>query len=277
MIKNNTSSIVFFTAVLDNRHKYQEYIVPFIASALFHNRNSSVEILLENHDAYSEKHEASLNILESHFAQRFLLREIPDHLRNILPNSIRFLTKPQLKADLTYIGDIDILILDSNIADWHMNYMEKNDMPYSNNLRKGGHPMLTGLHCVRTEEYYSKIDESYMKIIVESIKRQGLEYKHYDEKLLYTMAQHRIGLLPKDVYSYKTRPVHGIHMSPNREPLGQPGWEITPLNAVKYLEFRETKLWKDLQSTYSSNYLLELEKLNKAVAPIEEYITSLHR
>jgi len=273
MSKKQKYEITFFSAVVNGKIKYHDYIIPYIATALHHNKKSQAEILIQDPDAFNSDYNESLKILDKYFPDRYLLRAIPDYARDVLPNSIRFLTVPQLKSELTYIGDVDILVLDPDVADWHRKYMQKQGLPYSNNRRKGGHPMLTGLQCVQTEEYFGKINESYMQMFSFSLKKQGLAYKHHDEKLLYNIIQHRIGTLPEDVYSYKTRPTHGLHMSPNREPLGQPGWEITPAYAVAYLKLNETDLWKELRESFTAYYQNELQKLEKVLLPLQEYIS----
>ncbi len=262
--------INFYTAVVDGNIRYQDYVVPYIISALYHNENSTAEILVSDVSAFTSVYRDVLKILDQNFEGRYRIRSIPGYVTDILPNSVRFLTVPETMAAYTYIGDVDVLILDPHIAEWHATYMQENGLPYSNNQRKG-QEMLTGLHCVHSDRYYSKIDAANLNIFVQSLKKQNLAYRHHDEKLLYSIVKHCVGKLPTDYYSYATRPVHGIHMSPNREPLGQPGWEITPLNAVRYLEFRESELWKSALPVFSEAYREQINRIDAVVEPILQY------
>lgn len=262
--------INFYTAVVKGVVNYQDYIAPYIASALYHNKDGISEILVDDADLFTKEHNSSLKVLDKYFSGRYLIRQIPEYAQKILPNTVRFLTAPTKQVEFTYIGDVDILILDPHVSSWHRDYMNKQNMCYSNNRRKD-QPILTGLQCVKTQEYYSKIDEQYMRLFVDSLERNNLNYTHHDEKVLYSIVKHRIGKIPDDYYSFATRPVHGIHMSPNREPLGQPGWEINPQNAVNYILFRETEMWQELKPTLSSIYKAQLEKIDQVVEPIIQY------
>ena len=114
--------------------------------------------------------------------------------------------------------------------------MARNKQPYSNWVRPGT-KRLTGLHFCRRDWQYPLL-----------LNNDLLDAPVSDEQLLYLLVERKLGFPPPEAESY--RPVHGIHVSPNRAPevsekdgLKIPGWSIGPQRAV-WLEFRKTKTFR---------------------------------
>ena len=106
----------------------------------------------------------------------------------------------------TYIGDIDILCLES-VSEQHLRRMRDTGLPYSNVLRPGKQA-LSGLHFTRSEAFYPQ------RLPEDADLRR-------DERLLYQLVVSRGWDLPDP--NHRWRPVHGYHMSLNRAPLFKPG------------------------------------------------------
>lgn len=83
-------------------------------------------------------------------------------------------------TEYVYIGDIDIIVLDSTIVDQHLKLMAKTGLPYSNRARGGPRAQLSGLHFTRYDAYYPVPDVSDIDITQE-----------VDEALLYKIVQRR--------------------------------------------------------------------------------------
>lgn len=224
--------LLFFTAC---DGEYEQFIAPYIFGALHSNREAKAEICVADPAAYRSSHAASLEILESRFANRFLIRggDFSGRFRN----SVRFLETPELKSEYTYIGDIDILILE-DIAPYHIAKMEKTGLPYSNVIRPNSQ-RLSGLHFTRTEAYYPlpRLD--------------GLDLTCNDEMLLYQIVARRQKLPP--VHS---RPVHGFHFSIRRNPCGSPPWDLEEKHIPAYLKLRNDSDWQALLPTLGPLYWL---------------------
>lgn len=117
-----------------------------------------------------------------------------------LPNTVRFLFKPKMKAKYVYISDIDIINLQKNFYELMIKDMEKNNINYSNIVRPNT-TRLTGLHFSKYNTYYP--------ISTENIKN----YIENDEMILYKIVSSKCAIN----HSLTYRPVHGIHISPNRK------------------------------------------------------------
>ncbi len=113
--------------------------------------------------------------------------------------------------DYCYIGDIDFLILSESydFKEVHKEHMEITGLPFSNAVRSEKDKRLTGLHFIKTEEYYR-----VMKNVIESLDNnydQLLLDKFSDEQVLYELC-HRgfdLSMLSK---ADPLRPYHGVHL-----------------------------------------------------------------
>lgn len=217
---SNDKNLLFFTCC---NKRYEHFVGLYAFSALYHNQDARIEIGLESKSSFEDKYKEELDFIKYNFGEDSLhLREVEwfdADKRKILPNSVRFINTPERKSEFVYIGDIDILILDKNISNIHKNRMQKTDLPYSNSVRPDTNRM-SGLHFTRYDSYYP----------LPNLENLNLKMLN-DEILLYKIIQKKGLPLPPNEWF---RPIHGIHVSPNRNLMKTvdtngrviPGWGI---------------------------------------------------
>jgi uncharacterized protein YcgL (UPF0745 family) len=121
------------------------------------------------------------------------------------------------------MGDVDILILPEQVSllDYHKEQMERLELPFSNMVRADDRGMptsrLTGLHFVKVDGYFEKVDP---------IIRQIWEDEHFrdvylsgldrDESFLYKLNKDAFNNFNEQVLSKAGRPWHGIHVGITR-------------------------------------------------------------
>ena len=249
--------INFFTCC---NNEYCNFIPLFIFSNLYNIPNSHVEIGYDNWDVLNDE---SINILKEMYPNRFLLRNvkfnpitIKDKKFNSIPNTIRFITEPLVKTKYVYISDIDILTLDKNILNIHLKNMENHNLKYSNIVRpRHGNfaslKRLSGLHFTPYENYYP---------IPEYLDLCELGYLNHDEAFLYEIVKKRYSDFNEDL---TFRPVHGIHISPNREPNGKMNWGMDKWKN-EWLVLRETPEFLKIEKYF-------LEYLKNKIKIIDNY------
>lgn len=216
----------FFTST---NKAYNFFVLPYITSVLITNPNACVEVCIEELDSFLETNQEAFRVLEILFGnERFCLRS--GNFENILPNTVRFLETPLVKKEYTYIGDVDILVLEE-ITHQHEENMDRIGLPYSNVLRPSKNA-LTGLHFTKTDFHYPLSEE-----IIENLD-VNLQVTN-DEVVLYKIIAAKGGQFPQEENDF--RPLHGYHFSVNRSPLARsgPNWELrnkTHLTKFKSLE-----------------------------------------
>jgi hypothetical protein len=199
---------------------YFRFVAPFIYFWFRTNPEVAVEVIVSDYDAYMRWNGRQVEFLEKHFSGReFLIRE-QTVSRDIIPNTVRFVEEPQIISEYTYIADIDILVMETNIIEQHLGEMRRTGLPYSN-IKRDGIDKLSGLHFTSSSAYYPVPDLHDLDLSREN-----------DEAILYQIVK-RKGVPISDS---NFRPVHGIHVSYNRPPVMEdgaiPGWGITK----EYLE-----------------------------------------
>lgn len=160
--------------------------------------------------------------------------------RNV--NMLRFLHEPNRKYPYTYIGDIDILLMES-IMKAHLPLVGKG-VPLSNMIRETNPPRATGLQFVISDPYFKDTRELRKELM-------KLYYpQRNDEWVLYNLIKDTYGT---DILTQKNpkklRPVLGIHCSTNRMPYKTEGykcnWGLTEAyrkRAVKWMSEPKFKL-----------------------------------
>jgi len=243
--------MLFYTCA--NR-KYEDFAPLYVAACLHHNQGARCEVGLEDEQAFRAAHADAITVLETHFPNRFMLHTV-NFPKRVIPNTVRFITTPLWKAEFVYIGDIDILILEKNLALIHARQMERTGRDFCNSVRPGT-KRLSGLHFTRYDAYYP----------LDGIEAFNLS--DLDEHVLYQICLTRRGFDTDDAPWF--RPTHGIHMSPNREPFGsvvngkrRPGWGIAPWTQ-HYIEFASTPLMQALRPQLSSRLLRSLDLIDSA-------------
>lgn len=205
----SSDKINFFTCAND---RYSFFIPIYIYFVLKYNPNSFVEIVVE-----SEETKKSLvdftNAVVRRFGERVLLRI--GSFQGLTPNIVRFVEEPVVKLKYTYIGDIDIFVVE-DVASWHIPMLGKLDLPHTNIIRHNQKRM-TGLHFFETDKHYP-IDFNNFNIYSKKTTT--------DEEFLYHIYSEK-GLLPSP--DHKKRPEHGIHVSLNRCPFDKKGWGMNEI------------------------------------------------
>jgi hypothetical protein len=226
---------------------YKDFVPFFILSSLTFNKKAFVEVGV---DVIDEDLKKSIDYLYK-INTNFLVREVKFKLENTstCPNVIRFITEPQNKNTYLYISDVDIINLE-NLIDFHLENMKRTGLNYSNIIRPKGQSewrRMTGLHFTKWNKYYpiGNIDKFIeMKIMA------------HDEVFLYEFVKSKEQIN----YEETIRPVHGIHISPNRD---ESGWGI-PKWKSRWDDFRNSKEFKELE-------LISSEKIRECFRKIDNY------
>jgi hypothetical protein len=217
------AKVLFFTYA-DSR--YELFAIPYIYFALRNNEDSKVEICLEDYAGFAERNRSALQMLESLYSGRFLIRQSQVALQSprAIPNTVRFVETPLLKGRYVYIGDIDLLVFD-DVATIHEKLIGEFGVEFSNMLRpqfaSTAKPRLSGLHFCAFDKYYPIPEISDLALSVEN-----------DEHVLYECMRRKGLMVP---VAFQQRPECGIHMSLSRDPLGRTtgaaGGHYSSLNA----------------------------------------------
>jgi len=225
---------------------YKDFIPIFILSNLYHNESCFVEIGVD--DLNYEPIKKSLEILEKNFKDKFILRTVkfgPQIINgktySTISNTVRFFNPVTVKSDYVYISDVDIISLEKNFTDIHIKNMEKTGLPYSNIVRPvkpNTLKRLSGLHFSPYENYYPIPDFT-------DLCEKG--FLQHDEGFLYELVKKRHNNFR---YEETYRPVHGIHVSLNREPTASLGWGMDKWEK-EWINFRETNIFKEIKPTFT--------------------------
>lgn len=252
------SPVLVYTCV--NR-AYEDFAPLYAVSALTANPSAVCEIGLENLEEFRASNGASIDLIEKYFPGRCVWTEVvfPE---NVLPNTVRFITEPQTVADYIYIGDVDIIMLQKDFHVAHLEHMKRTNLDYSNCVRPGTKRM-SGLHFTKFSAYFPLPDLS------------GIDITKNDEVVLYEILRLKgVEVEPKIEWF---RPVHGIHASPNRQPLGSviggkkiPGWGMNGW-IESYAEFAGNSVTREVRPLLSARvreilaYLDGFSRLNLGV------------
>ncbi len=206
-------STLFYTAA--NRTYW--YFAPlYIYFTLSANEDWALEIGLEDAAEFQAQNANALKVLSSRFGGRFKITDVD--IAGRIPNVVRFVEEPTFETnrDYVYIGDIDILILDDDIEEKHIENMRKNNFPFSNKLRPASTPglgrRLTGLHFAPMSLQYPLPDITDLNLIA------GHSVMGRDEHILYEIMRRKGVMVPETA---RFRPEHGIHLSRGRHPYGR--------------------------------------------------------
>jgi hypothetical protein len=211
--------------------KYHMFAALYPIFALTSNPQSIVEICLESPDKFVNNYTDIVKFYQEQFPVRVLYSYIENS--DIVPNSLRFIVKPQSHAKYIYIGDIDILLLENNILDKHLMNMQKNGFDFSNIVRPGTE-RLSGLHFIEYDKMFPVQIEREIDLTLEN-----------DEALLYKLMNKKGLKMPTGTY----RPTHGLHISFFSRPLlstlttcdrrvNFPAWGGSAEFIQKYLKMR---------------------------------------
>lgn len=188
--------------------QYTHFIPLYCASALFSNDKIDIEIGV-NLDRLTDEEEESLKLLrEMHPEAKIKIKyNFYNKVGNkaiyngnkMMPNTVRFVSIPEIKDRYTYIGDVDVVLLMKNFYNYHIGIMERYGTSYSNWVRDNDSKKLTGLHFVKSENFYPQ-------------DLSGINLDSVDENILKTI-QSRCGKISNEI---PRRPICGLHFSKNQ-------------------------------------------------------------
>jgi hypothetical protein len=207
-------NFIAYAIDLKDSDLYEDFLIPFTFFSLLFNKNSHVEIIVLNPDKFKKKYSKSIASIKE-INNNFLIRKPQYKLNNHIPNTYRFFEIPTVQSKYTYISDIDIMyledILDKYLNTWpsglRVNSITPSYLPYHNILRTEQSCKITGVMMVKNDIYYTN----------EFIKCQKKYYNNnlaINDELLLGMMCKEIHGLPD--YSFRYRPIFGVHFSPNR-------------------------------------------------------------
>ena len=247
--------ICFFTVATD---RWKMFILPYIFSVLYFNKDACLELLTRKTDIDPQ----ALGILTGMFRNYFVIRELPEveGPRKIPDAGLRFVLEPNIRLEYTYIGDVDILVLQSGISNYHEEIINASGGYYSNIVRPNNVRRFTGLHVVKTQPYYDAT----------RAMRETVKCLHgNDEMLLYEIVEKCIG----DPRLYPNTKIceHGFHLSLMREPKidpnnpTKPAWSIrNPDYQKTYFELKETPEWKAIYPFFDPEFRDILRRAEEA-------------
>lgn len=232
---------------------YKDFVPLFITSNLFFNKGCHVEVGIDDEDYRPIKD--TTKIIRDSFSEDFLIKKvsfdfsIKNKKFKIIPNTVRFLIPPAVMSKFIYISDIDIINLEKDIYKIHLDNMKKTGLPYSNIVRPNNSGDITkyrlsGLHFSPYEKYYP-IPE------FNDLCNDGFLIQ--DELFLYQLVKKRH---PNFKYEETFRPVHGIHVSPNRDPNGKISWGMKDSFLEPWKELRNSDIFLKIEPKFT-DYIKE--------------------
>ena len=215
-------TVNFFSSAVGK--KYENVLPMYAFYALSSNDNSVVEMVVINSTDFANRMKGPLSWV-SKFANKrsgaICVRDYDkDHSkRTPVTNTWRFLEVPHVKANYTYIADIDIYLKESVLQSKRFQQMSFFNLPYSNIICPDT-TRLTGVMLVETEKFYT------LSFIEAQQKFDLFTEGENDEVVLYKLANATHGLptdaaftnTSKEKFMATYRPVHGVHLSYNRGP-----------------------------------------------------------
>jgi hypothetical protein len=233
---------------------YEDFAPIFAASCFWSNPGATVELGVENVERFMKTYGSAMEAIRPQVPENSLvIREGKFRTsagKSILVNAVRFVTTPQIVSDYVYISDIDIITLDPDIVGVHVRRMAETGLPFCNLITKSTRLRLSGLHFTRYDAMYPlpELDDLIADV-------RG------DEALLYAIVERKVGSIPPQE-GKGFRPVHGIHVSPNRSayvfktPDGRirPGWlhYFPGRHQENWQIFRHSPLFKSIEPLLSS-------------------------
>ena len=214
---------------------YWKYIPTFALSALMYNENCHCEIMVKGYEEWASNNRHIKDTLQrySNITIRPVNKFWYDRFQGRISDWVRFVEVPEVKADYTYICDIDFVFVKGILED-HLPLFDKTGLCYTNIIRpyiKELGDRLTGCYMVKTKEWYDSIMP-----MVEHFKESPVSFGYPvgDEVLLFKLVDKSTLSLPDRKYGPEYRPVNVVHCSPNRSVLGWgiEDWKMPNLRKV---------------------------------------------
>lgn len=200
-MENSPKTTLFYTCV---NTKFWSFGMIYPLFVLLTNPNSLVEIGVENGLRFRRKYKHIIDFYHNRFPGRVKFTGISTIKwgltgpAKVVPNTLRFIIQPTLKAEYVYIGDADIFITEE-ITSQHLKNITDHSLEFSNTVRKGK-KRLTGLHFIEYNKMYP----------LPSLLGLHLSKKN-DEEVLYKLMDRKGYKMPSEDLTF--RPMHGLHVS----------------------------------------------------------------
>lgn len=182
--------------------KYHVFATLYPLFALISNPDAVVEIILSEYELFKKNYANIMEFYDKNYPSKVRYTSVDTHPliagKNILPNSVRFVIEPTLKAKYVYIGDIDIL-LQEDVLDYWLQFMEKHLCDFGNCLRN--EKQLTGLHFIPYDKMYPVVIPPNIDLL-----------RTNDEMLLYRMLKEKNLRFPINANMLERR-TNGAHIS----------------------------------------------------------------
>lgn len=230
-LSDNRPNLLFFTYA---NARYHIFATLYPLFALISNPEAVVEIILSDYEAFANYYTNVIKFYDTTYPGK--VRYTPVDAKNILPNSVRFLVQPTLKAKYVYIGDVDIFLLE-DVLSYQLDFMARHQSDFGNVLRNDH--QFTGLHFIPYEKMYP----------VKIPNNTDLSRTNDEVLLCHLMREKNLRFPIKATLA--ERKIHGVHISLfSRPPLMSvttfdkptdfPSWG--PRESVeKYLDVRYTE------------------------------------
>lgn len=186
---------------------YEIFLVPFAYFALAHHAQGFVEMVVVDRQRFETDYSSELGELRRLYPN-FMVRNMrrPPNGKH-MPNTYRFFEVPETAATYTFTMDVDVMLLDNIVPHYEKTWPAGSVV---NNIIRPQTKRLTGMHMVRSEQYFTR----------ELLEQQEILYNKIpsninDEVVLCEMVR-RCHTLPP--IEFQWRPILGIHFSPNRGP-----------------------------------------------------------
>lgn len=245
---------------------YYDFILPFFYSTLKMNEGSTAEVVVDDIDKWNKSFKKQIDFLNKYFKDRWLVRANRAEFYKTKKTkhsaaTYRFLEIPTTKRELTYIADIDILFTTPNVYDYEKNLMTKHNFNFNNFLRKRA-KRFTGCFCVKTEDYYKAITPNINAFFKNP--KPFVSNGWGDEMVLHQLLTKSMSCPKSTVMLYDgfhIRKIHGVHVSPNREINGNPGWGFNKDVRSQYRHLKRQPEWDDFLDSITNNYKVKVINL----------------
>lgn len=276
--------LVFVSIVFGN---YQKYIPYYIYSIKMTHPSAGIKIFIESDldDKISQILEKlkrngfqfEIIKLSNHFKEFEELNMIGAGGKSIIRWILDYENFKNYKY--AYLGDIDMLYMPekTSVLEFHLKQMESLNVPFSNKVRlfkdNSLTKRLTGLHFIKVEEYYNKIQP-----IIDRIKNDKKFRDNYlanlerNEHFLYKLNMETFNFDPL-LLSNALQPFHGLHLGISRYNYGVSKATIVDNSSLDLIntkiflrKYLNDPIFKDIMENV---FVIELEViLRKLLLPI---------
>jgi hypothetical protein len=168
---------------------YEDYVGPFVASALSVYTTACCDVWVDDADRFLFANADLMEALDVHFPGRVYINTIPESYREVRPGSLRWLLVPCGQRDYTCCVDVDHIVLSPRICQECASGMAVTGLPYHNRIRRGQRRFY-GTHIYRTRDWFRVFSPK------RRLEWAAAQNRYLDEELLFAICEHYFGLPP---------------------------------------------------------------------------------